>query len=149
MEQRKKQEGGRTTGGQPAEGQRLKATAEGAETGWGGHQGPPAFLPPAPPSTPRQGSVPDFQEAVPGAGSYGHAVVCHAKAADPVVVASEDACKKRDFLAMKLEGVAAEATGHPKRLFLLVSPEGERPFHTPILFTICPFLTDTNGIPSP
>lgn len=37
-------------------------------------------------------SVPDLQEAVPGAGGHGHAVVSDAQAAHAVVMAGQHAC---------------------------------------------------------
>lgn len=72
----------------------------GQRLGGGGRQGLPALLPPALIQL-KAGSVPDFQEAVPGAGGYSHAVVRHAQAADPVVVASEDPWKERELIAME------------------------------------------------
>ena len=42
------------------------------------------------------GLVPDFEEAVPGTGGHSHPISCDPQAADPVVMAREDALRKRE-----------------------------------------------------
>lgn len=42
-------------------------------------------------SPPPASLVPDFEEAVPGASGHSHPISCDPQAADPVVMAREDA----------------------------------------------------------